>query len=175
MAVSFIYDIEEVLIAQISSRMGVGSVVYPTPHYLQVRFVGRAAGRPIPLLPEQELPAIWIEYLSGAPRKGEIGHPWVTAALESFNVLGLIRLTPEILGCAADVPTFSREAEGAVGTLLRRLMHTLLNVEPGAHDELLDYKTNGQRLGGWAYNGVTRGEFVIDYSLLIRYESLVTI
>ena len=50
MAASFIHGIEEALLAKIETDLGVGSTVYPTPGYLQLRFVGRAAGRHIPIL-----------------------------------------------------------------------------------------------------------------------------
>lgn len=176
MPVSFIHDIEEALIDEINTKLGVGSTVYPTPGYLQVQFVGRAGGRPIPLLPDQDYPAIWLEYLAGAPRRSEIGHGYSTQATESFNILGIMRVTPEVLGCPDDDLTiFTREAEAAAGILLRRLMLTLVSFDPSVYDELLGYKTNGQRLGGWAYNGITKGEMVIDYSFIIRYESLVVI
>jgi hypothetical protein len=177
MTTSFIHDIEERLIAEINTKLGPSSLVYPTPAYLLVPFVGRAGGRPIPLLEDQQLPGLWIEYLAGQPKKYEIGSDLglATAAVESFNIFGLFRTTPEILGCATDQATFTKEAEAAAGTLLRRLMLVLAEFDPSVTDALLGYKTNGQRLGGWAYNGVTRGLGVIDYTLMVRYDSQVVI
>lgn len=181
MAASFIHGIEEALIAKIETDLGVGSTVYPTPGYLQLRFVGRAAGRPIPILPEQELPAVWIEYLAGQASRSEVGYQFSTSAIESFNILGRMRITPEILGLTLtadtteEVQLFAREAESAIGILLRRLMNTLLTFDPSVYDEILGYKTNGQRLGGWSYNGATKGALMIDYTLILRYESLVVI
>lgn len=176
MAVTFIHDIEEALIAEIESKMGPGSTTYPTPEYLHVQFVGRAGGRPVPVLAEDQLPAIWIEYLGGGPRRGEIGHQWSTSGVEAFNVLGIVRTTPDIIGAPDnDEAEFARQAEAAIGTFVRRLMLVLLDYNPSVTDGILGYKTNDQRLLGWAYNGITRGPFAIDYSVIIRYESLVTI
>lgn len=173
---SFIRDIEEALIDELKTKLGVGSALYQSPGYLFVRFVGRAGGRPIPLVEEQEYPAIWIEYLGGQPKKYEVGGgPISTQAAEVFNIYGILKTTPEILECSDDQDIFTREAETAADVLLRRLMLTLQSFDPSVTDALLGYKTNAQRLGGWAYNGVTRGLGVIDYTLMIRYESQVVI
>lgn len=174
---SFIHDIEAAILAEINTKLGPNSALYPSPAWLQVQWAGRTGGRPTPRTTEDQNPHVYMEYLAGGGTGFLVGSQSRLPSMgrELWNVYAVLIATPQFMEMEdmKDVEAFKAYALAAADTLARRLMLLLADFEPNVHDSLLGYLTNGQRVNAWGLVAVAEGDLRITYRSLIRYESIV--
>lgn len=165
---SFVVDIEEAVLAELESKLGTGSTVYPSPGYLLLAYVGRGEVVPRLELNAAKTPGLLMQYVSGEKREGGIG---VQLNRERWNIGALIRLTPAMVGCdATDWVTFRRSAHASADVLARRLRKALIELRVNVVDTTFGERTNGRGVvDGWGIIPQYENDQAVSYAVLVEY------
>jgi hypothetical protein len=141
---------------------------YQEPAYLQVRTVFWAAGRPVPQVPEDDMPAIWIEHLTGTVNQWQVGSV-PPLATETIGLFSVILFTPEIVGYTGnDENEFAGIAEASADTYMRRIRRALLGWAPGVACPVSGEKATQMRVDRWAYPCTRIGAWKLMYTIALR-------
>lgn len=166
---SFETMVEDALFARLEDMMGEGGT-YGDPFYLQVKTLYRAAGEPVPQLPEGELPVVWIEYVGGVDRGAMVGSS-VGMAQEVFMIYGRLAFTPKILELAHnDKDLFVQRAKANAGVWARRIRQCLLGWSPGVICPVSGQKTMRGRPTAYGLVGMYISDFKREFTVTLRWE-----
>lgn len=166
---SFITDIEEAVLAELRTKCGTGSTVYPTPAYLLL--VSASRGEVVPRIEINETlqPGLLMQYISGGEEEAGIG---ISFNVERWNIGAVIRLTPSVIGYAGSVvTTFRQYAAASADTLARRLRKTLRDFKPGIRDATFGEVVSGKGwVKRWGIVPTYLSDFEVMYLVLLEYE-----
>lgn len=168
-AESFGYLIEEELIAEVKNRLGEEGEDYPDPEWLKLRKVGRAGGRPLPIVPREQQPLVWFEYIAGSGQGHELGRQLPSQGEEIWNVFAVMQLKPEDMGLGRDEEQFKAWASASADTLMRRLARVLTEFTPQVVDPITGLAPSSQNVTTWAMVGQSTQQFSIIYRIALRY------
>lgn len=169
-ASSFIADITTSLLDKLTTDVGVGSSVYPTPAYLQIRTLDRAGGNPQMLPPDQETPALWIEYIAGGDSEAFIGRPH-GVMVEAFNLYSYAVFSPDSIGMdTRDGAEFRLYAEASADVLMRRIWKSIIGWTAAITDPIIGGTTNGARVLTWSFVLTARDTLLIEARSMMSFE-----
>lgn len=167
-ASSFISDIIQSLFSELETKLGVGSDVYPSPAYLQIKTLRRAGGMPQLDEPDPNTPALWIEYLAGGDKEATLGRRH-GAMQEDFNLYAKVVLSPNVMGMPTrDVDEFRIAADASVDTLMRRIWKVCADWTGAITDQIMGGSTNGAYVNTWAYVLTARDALLIEGRVLLH-------
>jgi hypothetical protein len=164
---SFIADIIDSLITKLGTDLGSTSGL---PTYLQLQFKGRAGGFPHLIVADENTPALWIEYVSGESREGQIGEVYGVMR-EQFNVFCYVVFTPENIGqTGRDVTNFRKYAEVGIDILMRKVWASLLSWNSSITDSIIGGVTNGANVSAWGFNLTARNDLQLEGRAMMRLD-----
>lgn len=164
---SFQTRIEDAILGRLVEAMGPGGV-YEEPPYLQIQSTPRAAGQPVPQIPEDETPAVWLEHIAGTAQDRSVGTA-MPFGLETFGLFGQLVFTPEGVGyMGRDPQEFARFTEASKDTFYRRIRYLLLGWSPKVACPVTGEKATQLRVDLWAGPTTRIGEFKLAYNIIMR-------
>lgn len=167
---SFIADTVQSLFVDFETKLGVGSAVYPTPAYLQIKTIRRAGGLAQLDEPDQNCPALWLEYMAGGDKEGSIGRQHF-GMQEDFNLFAKIVVSPEIMGLSTrDEDEFRLAAEAATDTMMRRMWKVVTDWTGAISDPIIGGTTNGARVSTWAFVLTARNALLVEGRAMLHLE-----
>jgi hypothetical protein len=167
-ASSFISDIIQSLFADLETKLGIESVLYPSPSYMQLKTIRRAGGMPQLDEPDQNCPALWLEYLAGGDKEGALGRAHF-GMQEDFNLFAKMVMTPksvEMLG--RDEDDFRVAADASTDMLMRRMWKVVTEWTGAITDPIIGGTTNGARVTTWAYVLTARDTLLVEGRVLLH-------
>lgn len=166
---SFTNLLEEAVLDRLWDRLGAGSTTYPDPDWLQLQSRGRAGGRPIATPAQDDMPALWMEYLAGGDEGRELGRSLPARGEELWNIFVVMELTPEMMDIGRDLPQFREYGSASADLLMRRLIYELSEYDPDVTCPLTNLAFYDKRVTTWSYAGQSVSDFQIIYRIILRY------
>lgn len=165
---SFISDIIQSLFADFEAKLGIGSDLYPTPAYLQVKKFRRAGGMPQLDEPDGNCPAMWMEYLAGGDKEGAVGARHF-GMQEDFNLYGKVVLSPDNMGMSTrNVDEFRIAADASTDALLRRIWKAVNDWTGAITDPIMGGTSNGAYVNTWAYVLTARNDLLVEGRVMLH-------